>query len=194
MGAQQETTTTQLPQSSAFHVLRRGVSFTRPATSSSCTRSNKTTEKAVTTATTPFLKHQDPEAKVEAKAKAEGFTTKYTLHGYKTQTPIQKLAPQSLKTTDTIAIAPTGSGKTLAYIMAIMQHIKTEEKYTQAVIVAPVRELVAQIYRECSRINSNNEIEIQMATKKEKKNKKIAQLIIATPARAAKLEKEALKG
>lgn len=51
-------------------------------------------------------------------------------------------AAQSLKL---MLLAPTGSGKTLAFLMTVLKALKTPCDRTQAIIIAPTRELVVQI-------------------------------------------------
>ena len=46
---------------------------------------------------------------------------------------------------DICILSPTGSGKTLAFLLPIMELIQVEDHYTQALIVAPSRELAMQI-------------------------------------------------
>jgi ATP-dependent RNA helicase DeaD len=61
-------------------------------------------------------------------------------------TPIQHQAiPVLLAGKDVIAQAQTGTGKTLAFLLPIMQKINTSEKYVQALIITPTRELALQI-------------------------------------------------
>ena len=55
---------------------------------------------------------------------------------------------------DLIGIAETGSGKTLAYILPMIRHIRDQPPIVDgidgpiALVVAPTRELVLQIYKE----------------------------------------------
>ena len=67
--------------------------------------------------------------------------------GYVKPTPIQAQAiPLILKHTDLIACAQTGTGKTASYLLPVLQHISTsDKKHTQALILAPTRELAQQI-------------------------------------------------
>lgn len=67
--------------------------------------------------------------------------------GFRKLTDVQKEAiPLILERKDVMAESPTGSGKTLAYLIPILETIDTKEKNVQAVILAPSRELVMQIY------------------------------------------------
>ncbi len=71
--------------------------------------------------------------------------------GYTEPTPIQeKTIPLLLKDNDVIGIAQTGTGKTAAFVVPILQKLhkksaKTESKSPKALVLAPTRELAAQI-------------------------------------------------
>jgi ATP-dependent RNA helicase DeaD len=70
--------------------------------------------------------------------------------GFKTPTPIQEKAiPVLLKgTKDLVGLAQTGTGKTAAFGLPLLQLIDGKEKYPQALIVCPTRELCMQIVNE----------------------------------------------
>ena len=66
--------------------------------------------------------------------------------GFAEMTEIQeKTIPVMLAGHDVIAKAPTGTGKTCAFGIPVAEHIQPENKYPQAVIMAPTRELARQI-------------------------------------------------
>lgn len=67
--------------------------------------------------------------------------------GYRQPTAIQEQAiPFILKGSDLIACAQTGTGKTAAYLLPILNQIsQTNKSYTQALVLAPTRELAQQI-------------------------------------------------
>ena len=67
--------------------------------------------------------------------------------GFDTPTPIQiKAIPILLSgTTDFIGLAQTGTGKTAAFGLPLLQLVEAENKYPQALIVCPTRELCLQI-------------------------------------------------
>lgn len=68
---------------------------------------------------------------------------------FKEPTPIQEMAiPPILEGKDVIAQSPTGTGKTVAYLLPILNRIDETKEATQAVILAPSRELVMQIFQE----------------------------------------------
>ena len=66
--------------------------------------------------------------------------------GFEKPTPIQGLAiPHITSFKDTIAQAKSGSGKTGSFIISTLQNLDITNNSTQAVIIAPTRELVKQI-------------------------------------------------
>ena len=66
--------------------------------------------------------------------------------GFAEMTEIQeKTIPVMMAGYDVIAKAPTGTGKTCAFGIPVAEHIQPENKYPQAVIMAPTRELAQQI-------------------------------------------------
>ncbi|MEJ7676037.1 MAG: DEAD/DEAH box helicase [Chitinophagaceae bacterium] len=67
--------------------------------------------------------------------------------GFETPTPIQQKAIPILisGTTDFVGLAQTGTGKTAAFGMPLLQLIDVTQKYPQALIVCPTRELCLQI-------------------------------------------------
>lgn len=70
--------------------------------------------------------------------------------GYKEPTPIQEKAiPVLLSgTTDLVGLAQTGTGKTAAFGLPLLQLIDGKDKYPQALVVCPTRELCMQIVNE----------------------------------------------
>jgi len=68
--------------------------------------------------------------------------------GFKAPTEIQaKSIPEILKGNDIIAGAQTGSGKTLAFAAGIIKNVKKDHG-TQALVLAPTRELAEQVANE----------------------------------------------
>lgn len=67
--------------------------------------------------------------------------------GFREPTPIQQAAiPPLLQGRDVLATAVTGSGKTAAFLLPILHHLKGKRRgTTRALVVAPTRELAAQI-------------------------------------------------
>lgn len=116
--------------------------------------------------------------------------------GYETPTPIQQQTIPLLleNNTDIIALAQTGTGKTAAFAIPLLHKIDVEKKHTQALIIAPTRELCVQISNDIinltkyqPKINTvavygGANIETQI-----KSIKKGAHIIAATPGRLVDL-------
>jgi superfamily II DNA/RNA helicase len=63
--------------------------------------------------------------------------------------PIQAMTlPMALAGSDLIGQARTGTGKTLAFGLPLLQRIDTSDRFTQALIVVPTRELCVQVYED----------------------------------------------
>ncbi len=73
-----------------------------------------------------------------------------TALGYTQPTPIQEKAiPVLLSgTKDLVGLAQTGTGKTAAFGLPLLQLLKIEQKFPQALVVCPTRELCMQIVSE----------------------------------------------
>src|SRR6188768_3820427 len=66
--------------------------------------------------------------------------------GYETPTPIQaQTIPALLGGADLLGQAQTGTGKTAAFALPILSKIDVELRATQALILAPTRELAIQV-------------------------------------------------
>ena len=111
--------------------------------------------------------------------------------GFAEMTEIQKKTiPLMLAGHDVIAKAPTGTGKTCAFGIPVVEHIQPENKYPQAVIMAPTRELAQQIAEELTNLTYFMP-EVQVAcvyggANMEKQAKRLAegcQIVVATPGR-----------
>jgi ATP-dependent RNA helicase RhlE len=68
--------------------------------------------------------------------------------GFTRPTPIQEQAiPPAMKGKDVLACAMTGSGKTAAFLLPIIHHLMAKPRgVTRALVLAPTRELAAQIH------------------------------------------------
>ncbi len=75
--------------------------------------------------------------------------------GYNSPTPIQqKVIPLIMDGQDLIGIAQTGTGKTAAFLLPILHKIAyNQDIIPQVLILAPTRELVIQIYQDCSALS-----------------------------------------
>ena len=78
--------------------------------------------------------------------------------GFESPTAVQAAAlPVVLSGRDVLACAPTGSGKTLAYLLPALPHVLDQEELAKgegpiALVLAPARELAAQILAEARRL------------------------------------------
>lgn len=78
--------------------------------------------------------------------------------GYITPTPIQdQVIPVVLEGKDVIATANTGTGKTAAFLIPLINNVLTK-KTNRVLIIAPTRELAAQIQRELNLFKSKTNL------------------------------------
>lgn len=105
-------------------------------------------------------------------------------------TPVQEEAiPPVVQGLDVIARAKTGTGKTLAFLLPIMDKIRVEHAYPQALILAPTRELALQITEEARKLARHTGVKIlavyggQDVEKQLRKLEGGRHLIIGTPGR-----------
>jgi len=120
---------------------------------------------------------------------SEELTEYLTELGINEPTPIQEKAiPIVFEGKDLIGQAQTGTGKTFAFLFPILERINLELPHTQALVVAPTRELALQITAEAKRIVSEDFGVLavyggQDVEQQARKLKSGAHLIIATPGR-----------
>ncbi len=105
-------------------------------------------------------------------------------------TPVQAEAiPPLVQGLDVIARAKTGTGKTLAFLLPILDKIRVEQAYPQALIMAPTRELALQITEEARKLARHTGVKIlavyggQDVEKQLRKLEGGRHLIIGTPGR-----------
>ncbi|NJM93974.1 MAG: DEAD/DEAH box helicase [Cytophagales bacterium] len=112
--------------------------------------------------------------------------------GFEQPTPIQEKAiPLLLKeSTDLVGLAQTGTGKTAAFGLPLIDLVREEDRYTQALVIAPTRELCLQITSNLQRYAKNKPAMNIVAvygganiSEQAKQIKRGAQIIIATPGR-----------
>ncbi len=73
--------------------------------------------------------------------------------GAKVPTPVQLQAiPILLSGKDIVAQAQTGTGKTFAFLLPILERVKGNKPYVQALIITPTRELALQITTELNKL------------------------------------------
>ena len=76
--------------------------------------------------------------------------------GYETPSPIQaETIPLLLEGKDVVGLAQTGTGKTAAFALPILARIDVSRKDTQALVLAPTRELALQVAEAFVRYGSN---------------------------------------
>lgn len=111
--------------------------------------------------------------------------------GFAEMTAVQQAAiPLALEGRDLIVNAKTGSGKTLAYLLPLLQQIlDNPQSVSQALILAPTRELCRQINKQCSLLAQYTDISAAVIIGGEdpkyqiKALQKNPEIIIATPGR-----------
>jgi|GEM_PF-4908034 len=76
--------------------------------------------------------------------------------GYETPSPIQAATiPALLAGSDVVGLAQTGTGKTAAFAIPILSRIDTASRNTQALVLAPTRELALQVAEAFSRYGAH---------------------------------------
>ncbi len=106
-------------------------------------------------------------------------------------TEVQEAAiPRALEGKDLIVNARTGSGKTLAYVLPLLQQIlDNPQTLTQALILAPTRDLCRQINKQCALLAQYTDIKTAVINGGEDPRHQIndlqryPEIIIATPGR-----------
>ena len=89
----------------------------------------------------------------------EGLLTSIKSLGFTQPTPIQEKAiPVLLQgTKDFIGLAQTGTGKTAAFGLPLLQLLRKEDRFPQALIVCPTRELCLQITSDLNTFKNKKE-------------------------------------
>ncbi len=113
--------------------------------------------------------------------------------GFEEPTPIQEKAIPMLLTndhTDFIGLAQTGTGKTAAFGLPLLDLIDESSSHTQALIMAPTRELGQQIAQQLVEFAKNNgKLNIEVVyggtpiVNQIRALKKAVQIVVATPGR-----------
>ena len=76
--------------------------------------------------------------------------------GYESPSPIQAATiPAMLAGSDVVGLAQTGTGKTAAFAIPILSKIDTDSRHTQALVLAPTRELALQVAEAFGRYGSH---------------------------------------
>jgi ATP-dependent RNA helicase DeaD len=111
--------------------------------------------------------------------------------GYETPSAIQAATiPALMEGSDVVGLAQTGTGKTAAFAIPILSKIDTSNKATQAIVLAPTRELALQVAEAMSRYGAHlsklNVLPIyggQSYTVQLAGLKRGAQIVVGTPGR-----------
>ena len=81
--------------------------------------------------------------------------------GYETPSPIQAATiPALLAGSDVVGLAQTGTGKTAAFAIPILSRIDTDNRQTQALVLAPTRELALQVAEAFSRYGAHLKVNV----------------------------------
>src|SRR5450432_1338841 len=121
-----------------------------------------------------------------------GLVQSVQLLGFETPTPIQEKAiPVLLKgNRDFVGLAQTGTGKTAAFGLPLLELIDEKSKNTQALVLAPTRELGMQITSDLEtfteKFKSFNIVAVYGGARISEQIRKVkrgAQIIVATPGR-----------
>ncbi|MEN9529152.1 MAG: hypothetical protein RI932_1025 [Pseudomonadota bacterium] len=127
--------------------------------------------------------------------------------GFAEATAIQREAIPALTAGESVlALSPTGSGKTLAFLIPLMERLEPEFAETQLLVLAPTRELGAQIAQVASQVaqllthNDTKQLQVRTVFGGQKAETQKAEIlkspavVVATPGRALELiEQEVLK-
>ena len=75
--------------------------------------------------------------------------------GFEQPSPIQaKTIPPILEGQNIVGLSQTGSGKTAAFGLPLLEKLKLENNYVQALVLCPTRELAVQVCEELQRLGS----------------------------------------
>jgi ATP-dependent RNA helicase DeaD len=139
----------------------------------------------------------------EALGIEEGLLKSIEALGFTTPTPIQEQAiPVLLSgTRDFVGLAQTGTGKTAAFGLPLLQLVSREDKYPQALVVCPTRELCMQISKDLTSFKKHHAgigvVPVYGGTsigEQIRDLKKGPQIVVATPGRLIDLiERKAIQ-
>lgn len=81
--------------------------------------------------------------------------------GYESPSPIQAATiPAMLAGSDVVGLAQTGTGKTAAFAIPILSKIDTASRHTQALVLAPTRELALQVAEAFGRYGAHLKVNV----------------------------------
>lgn len=109
---------------------------------------------------------------------------------FKVPSPIQvQTIPVLLEGRDVIAQAQTGTGKTAAFALPILQRLVQKSQATQALILAPTRELAIQVAEQFEALSAHQNVTVsvlcggQEYRRQLKQLREGAQVVVGTPGR-----------
>jgi ATP-dependent RNA helicase DeaD len=95
---------------------------------------------------------------------------------------------------DFVGQAQTGTGKTIAFLLPLLQEIDLNAKSVQAIIIAPTRELAAQVYTELENVSKFTDLKamtvyggVPYERQISQLKKKGTQVVVGTPGRVIDL-------
>ncbi|GAA2082535.1 DEAD/DEAH box helicase [Aeromicrobium tamlense] len=110
--------------------------------------------------------------------------------GYETPSPIQAQAiPALIKGGDVVGLAQTGTGKTAAFALPMIQRLDPGSPKTQALVLAPTRELALQVSEAISSYSAGSNLKVlpvyggQSYGAQLQGLKRGAQVVVGTPGR-----------
>ncbi|STX50652.1 ATP-dependent RNA helicase DeaD [Legionella busanensis] len=109
---------------------------------------------------------------------------------FQTPSPVQaQTIPQMLEGRDIIAQAQTGTGKTAAFALPILERLNTNLAVTQALVLAPTRELAIQVAEQFKTLGKYQRVTVSVLcggqdySKQLKQLREGAQVVVGTPGR-----------
>ncbi|WP_094606405.1 ATP-dependent RNA helicase DbpA [Sporomusa silvacetica DSM 10669] len=110
--------------------------------------------------------------------------------GFETLTEVQQqVIPLALADTDVIVRSQTGSGKTAAFAIPVCEKIEVEQRYPQALVLTPTRELAVQLKQDIANIGRFKKIRCvalfgrQPMEAQKRELKQRVHVIVGTPGR-----------
>ncbi|WP_233356039.1 DEAD/DEAH box helicase [Henriciella aquimarina] len=133
---------------------------------------------------------------------AEPILRAVSAQGYTDPTPIQaQVIPAMMAGRDVLGTAQTGTGKTAAFVLPLLNALsgerrRPEPKSCRALILAPTRELAAQIVESAQAYSAGTKISVTMIIGGVKMSKQVramqrgVDIVVATPGRLLDLKKQ----
>jgi ATP-dependent RNA helicase DeaD len=110
--------------------------------------------------------------------------------GWERPTPIQHEAiPSLLDGHDVVGRARTGTGKTAAFGLPLIERLDPTQKYVQAIVLVPTRELAVQVAAELTRLGARSSLRVVAVYGGQKISTQLvalakgAQIVVGTPGR-----------